>query len=300
LGSFLFENYYKLVDEEFKQELQSNDTDKIKSLIDSLFNWRCKCECSTNGCASVYDLSLKYYTTYKDLGGNLRIVPTKGYKSVIDKLISYHEPNFSSKLRLNSLIKKIMLCDRLKNNSDSNCQHCTFTNDSSKLVVLVDDLKNNSELVIICDNVLLTMSLGYLKSNLTEIIHPKEYLPEEKLTSINRLGFGTVNKLILIFDKEYWDENDSAWLLRQYKDKEFINRLKTPKAYETDWTEDIIDFDIIDGNLPGFLCWMNQNEYYEKLDDETVIDESTELLKNYLGKKDIPKPVKIFRYEFFL
>ncbi len=276
--------------------MESNESDKIKILIDSLFNWRCKCECSINGCPSIYDLSLKYYTAYKDLGGNLSVIPIKGYKSVIDKFISYHESEFYSKLRLNSFIKGIILCTKLKNNSKSDCQHCSYTTDSSKLILLVNDLKNNSELIIICDNVLLTMSLGYLKSNITGMIHPTEYLPTEKLTSIKRLGFGTCNKLFLIFDKEYWDKNlDSTWLLKEYKDKNFVNRLKTPKAYETDWTEDIIDFDIIDGNLPGLMCWINQNEYYEKLDDETVINGCIELLKKYLGRSDIPKPIKIFR-----
>jgi hypothetical protein len=293
----VYDNYYKLVDEEFKKEFESNESERFKSLIDSLFNWRCKCECSINGCQSIYDLSLKYYTAYKDLGGNLGVIPTKGYKSVIDKLISYHEPEFSSKLKLNSLVKRIILSNKLENDSESSCEHSLFTNDASKLVVLVNNLKKNSETVIICDNVLLTMSLGYLKSNLVDLIHPKEYLPIEKLTSVNRLGFGTCNKLFLIFDKEYWDKNlDSTWLLRQYKNNDFINRLKTPKSFETDWTEDIIDFDILDGNVPGFLCWINQNEYYEKLDDETVINGCINLLRKYLGRNDIPKPIKIFRF----
>lgn len=63
------------------------------------------------------------------------------------------------------------------------------------------------------DHVVYTGSLGTLKRRTVEFNPP---LPEWKLEAIDRLGFGVMNKVVLVFDKPFWDVNrDMFGLLRE-------------------------------------------------------------------------------------
>jgi len=53
------------------------------------------------------------------------------------------------------------------------------------------------------DAVLVTIPLGVLKENAHSLFDPP--LPDWKLNAINRLGFGNLNKIVLCFDKIFWD-----------------------------------------------------------------------------------------------
>jgi [histone H3]-N6,N6-dimethyl-L-lysine4 FAD-dependent demethylase len=53
------------------------------------------------------------------------------------------------------------------------------------------------------DAVLVTIPLGCLKETATNLFEPA--LPDWKLDAIKRLGFGNLNKIVLCFDKVFWD-----------------------------------------------------------------------------------------------
>ncbi|BFZ55832.1 hypothetical protein PYCC9005_002873 [Savitreella phatthalungensis] len=58
---------------------------------------------------------------------------------------------------------------------------------------------------IAADRVVVTSSLGVLKAGDIEFDPP---LPEWKLNAIRKLGFGLLNKVVLVYDEQFWD-NDS-------------------------------------------------------------------------------------------
>ena len=63
------------------------------------------------------------------------------------------------------------------------------------------------------DHVILTSPLGVLKDQSISFDPP---LPEWKLNPINRLGFGTLNKVVLVFNEIFWPEDrDMFGLLRE-------------------------------------------------------------------------------------
>ena len=67
--------------------------------------------------------------------------------------------------------------------------------------------------VINADRIVLTAPLGILKEGSVTFDPP---LPNWKLEPINRLGFGTLNKIVLVYDKPFWDvEQDMFGLLRE-------------------------------------------------------------------------------------
>ncbi|KAL8842537.1 MAG: hypothetical protein Q9170_000491 [Blastenia crenularia] len=63
------------------------------------------------------------------------------------------------------------------------------------------------------DQIILTTPLGVLKEE-SLIFDPP--LPKWKLAPINRLGFGTLNKIVLVYDRPFWDiDQDMFGLLRE-------------------------------------------------------------------------------------
>lgn len=63
------------------------------------------------------------------------------------------------------------------------------------------------------DRIILTAPLGILKEESLVFDPP---LPRWKLGPINRLGFGVLNKLVLVYDKPFWDvDQDMFGLLRE-------------------------------------------------------------------------------------
>ena len=126
--------------------------------------------------------------------------PTLGYQSVLDSLIAKNRVELHARLRLRHALKRILMCRKLLNSVDAHaCEHCKYSSDERQLVLLVDDLakgKKSEELVVLCDQVLSTMSLGYLKAHMRHgLVEPVDCVPSEKLAAIDRLGFGTVNKV---------------------------------------------------------------------------------------------------------
>ena len=66
--------------------------------------------------------------------------------------------------------------------------------------------------VIEADQIVLTAPLGVLKDNSIKFDPP---LPHWKQESINKLGFGTLNKVVLVYEKPFWDlDQDMIGLLR--------------------------------------------------------------------------------------
>jgi monoamine oxidase len=83
----------------------------------------------------------------------------------------------------------------------------------------LEDLKGKAEVfcengeVIQADKVVLTAPLGVLKQQSIQFEPP---LPDWKQAAISRLGFGLLNKIVLVFDEPFWDvDRDMFGLLRK-------------------------------------------------------------------------------------
>ena len=66
--------------------------------------------------------------------------------------------------------------------------------------------------VLDADHVVVTLPLGVLKAQAVEFDPP---LPEWKSGAVERLGYGLLNKVVLVYDEAFWDvDNDMVGLLR--------------------------------------------------------------------------------------
>ena len=158
------------------------------------------------------------------------------------------------------------------------------------------------DLIILCDNVVCTMSLGYLKENLINLIQPVSLIPSEKLLSVQRVGYGTVNKIFLFYDKPFWDSNLSGiqpiWLLDELKGDTILNKLEN--FNEDNWFESISYFSIVKEHKNILCAWLSGVQFFESFSDDKISRECTMVLRTFLANDQIPEPNKIVKYFTFI
>ncbi|KAI9866527.1 MAG: hypothetical protein M1813_001079 [Trichoglossum hirsutum] len=93
-----------------------------------------------------------------------------------------------------------------------------------------EDTEGDSKAIVDCDNgmiieadaVVVTLPLGVLKA---QSVSFEPVLPEWKTGPIERLGFGTLNKVVLVYEKPFWDEQrDMFGLLRRSEAGESLSQ----------------------------------------------------------------------------
>ena len=78
--------------------------------------------------------------------------------------------------------------------------HCLF----------IDQVKIHTSLgLLYSKSVLCTMPFSLLRANHGTLFHPS--LPMSKINSLNSIGWGTLNKIVLHFDSKFWPD-DCDWL----------------------------------------------------------------------------------------
>jgi hypothetical protein len=185
IGDGFYPEYIRQVQRIFRKNLASPAEAEFKKVVDGMYTWKCRSENVELGSFSLYGVSLKNYGVFVESpGAEMELL--NGYRTVLDAIIRPFSADFYSRLNLNSPLLKILLAPQL---ASAPCEQCKYTTDRSKVVLLFSDK------IVICDNVLLTMSNGYLKANLPTLVEPASYLTSDKLQALQRLGFGAVNKV---------------------------------------------------------------------------------------------------------
>ncbi|MBZ3880574.1 Spermine oxidase [Sciurus carolinensis] len=148
--------------------------------------------------------------------------------------------------------------------------------------------------VIPADHVIVTVSLGVLKRQYTSFFQPS--LPTEKVAAIHRLGIGTTDKIFLEFEEPFWGPECNS-LQFVWEDEAESRTLTYPPEL---WYRKICGFDVLypperyGHVLSGWICG-EEALVMEKCDDEAVAEICTEMLRQFTGNPNIPKPRRILR-----
>ena len=141
------------------------------------------------------------------------------------------------------------------------------------------------------DIVVFTGSLGVLKSQAKTLFHPA--LDNDKLEAIDKIGFGTVDKIYLEFEKDW--PRDIQWMSFLFKEPMNFTKEDAIK----DWTRFIGGVHILP-NAPNILSlWITGEaaKIIENMDIEKVKQDAMNLLRKFLGNveafKDIPDPINV-------
>lgn len=143
--------------------------------------------------------------------------------------------------------------------------------------------------VIQADKVLLTAPLGVLKKRAIEFVPP---LPDWKTGAIDRLGFGIMNKVILVFDKPFWDTTrDMFGLLREPK----VANSMSQADYIAGRGKFYIFWNCMKTTgLPTLVALMAGEAAHEaeRSTDKEIIGEVTSQLRNIFKDVAVPDPLE--------
>ncbi|KAG8513364.1 Spermine oxidase [Galemys pyrenaicus] len=148
--------------------------------------------------------------------------------------------------------------------------------------------------VIPADHVIVTVSLGVLKRQHASFFRPG--LPAEKVAAIHRLGIGTTDKIFLEFEEPFWGPECNS-LQFVWEDEAESRTLTYPPEL---WYRKICGFDVLypperyGHVLSGWICG-EEALVMERCDDEAVAEICTEMLRQFTGNPNIPKPRRILR-----
>ena len=142
---------------------------------------------------------------------------------------------------------------------------------------------------IAADKVVFTGSLGVLKHESIEFEPP---LPDWKTGAVQRLGFGVLNKVILVFEKPFWDtERDMFGLLRE--------PTKQGSMAQEDYAANRGRFYLFwncmkTTGLPVLIGLMAGDAAHQahNTPDEQIIAEVTNQLRNVFKNEAVPDPLE--------
>ncbi|XP_060526733.1 spermine oxidase [Cylas formicarius] len=267
------------------------NTRKLKEL---LFECLLKRETCISGCDSMNEIDLFEIGSYTELQGGNIILPG-GYSSILAPL--------ANAIPTEKIVKKCPVsniqwdCNKKLASKD----YASDSDDSASTVVehqsrsASSSRESSQEKAASChnveitcqdgkkffaDHVICTIPLGVLKHEAGTLFKPP--LPDYKLEAIDRLLFGTVDKILLEYERPFLHPSITEVLLlwEPADPKEDISKT---------WFKKIYSFSKISDTL--ILGWVSgkEAEYMETLPKDVVIEVCTMALRKFLNDPFIPK-----------
>uniref|UniRef100_UPI003AAD8E4C peroxisomal N(1)-acetyl-spermine/spermidine oxidase-like n=1 Tax=Centroberyx gerrardi TaxID=166262 RepID=UPI003AAD8E4C len=234
-----------------------------------------KVECCVNGTPTMDQLGLGAFGMYKCLPG-LDCTFPGGYEGVIKKLMSE------------------LPGDLVTYSRPVSCVHWDGpeTGGNPVTVECVDGER------IAADHVIVTVPLGYLKKHHPTLFRPP--LPLHKTHSVQRIGFGTSNKIFVEFDSRWWDA-DCEVIYLVWDDEE--NMVDQVSDIQRSWIKKMSEFTVLKPSerYGHVLCgWIagRESEYMETLPEQEVTHTVTQLIRRFTGNPTIT-PRRVLRSRWF-
>ena len=139
------------------------------------------------------------------------------------------------------------------------------------------------------DKVVFSAPLGVLKS---DMVHFDPPLPQWKRDAIRRMGFGLLNKLVLVFERPFWDiERDMFGLLRAPRSGNGAQQ----DDYKEGRGQFYLFWNCIDTcGLPVLIALMAGDSAFEaeKTPDQELVTQCLSQLRNVFGSANVPPPLE--------
>lgn len=139
------------------------------------------------------------------------------------------------------------------------------------------------------DRVIVTAPLGVLKEGSIQFEPP---LPDWKQDVITRMGFGLLNKLVLVFERPFWDtERDMFGLLRPHR----AGNGRKQQDYNAGRGQFYLFWNCIKtSGLPVLIALMAGDAAHEAevTPDNALVDSCISHLRRVFGDEEVPMPIE--------
>ncbi|XP_018364708.1 PREDICTED: uncharacterized protein LOC108762270 isoform X3 [Trachymyrmex cornetzi] len=258
------ENIGSVMRNRFEDYLHEKNNPPVeRKMKEEIFDWNVRFLLVDNCCHSLDDLSAVLWGKFKYVGGPEHLLFKSGYSSLTNLIVDNLDKR---KIRLSTPVEVI----HWRNFIDS-------PNDSPVIVKTFDGTE------ILADAVIVTCSLGYLKSNHQNMFQPP--LPNRLSIAIEDLGFGTINKIFLDFGEPWWQRGVNGFQLLWRRDADHSSL--------PEWTKYVTGFDVLPIHVATLIVWVGGRGacIIEELSEETIAEDCKNLLTRYVRYRDIP-PVR--------
>nr|XP_026490686.1 spermine oxidase-like isoform X1 [Vanessa tameamea] len=147
--------------------------------------------------------------------------------------------------------------------------------------------------VYTASNVIVTVSLGVLKERHSHLFLPS--LPQEKITIIEKISIGVMDKVILNFEKQWLPNGSFFGFIWKGEDKKKLSN-------DDYWTTRIFGVSTPMGSNTALTFWTSGDvgKMVETLPEDVVKRKVMELLRKFMGKNmTIPEPTDMIRSTWF-
>lgn len=261
---------------------QDEELVRNKQLVYAIFEWFLRYETIENCCDNMEEVSIQSYTDWTDLGEGTLLNFKHGYRS----LLSWFCKHFPSErwLLLNKQVLNVELMKMTQDDNDAdddrgNVTRWTDSNGRKHEWPIVVKYKGGG--AIACNHVIVTSSLGFLKKNMQTFFTPE--LPANKQELIKSIGFGTVNKIVLQFERPFWNESSGGGGIKLvWRDADFVGRHPFPI-----WCRDILAFDVVRRQPNLLIGWIGGMgaKLMEDQSDEIIGEVCLRILNKFLPKQ---------------
>ncbi|XP_058122909.1 peroxisomal N(1)-acetyl-spermine/spermidine oxidase-like [Anopheles ziemanni] len=274
LGDFFSQQYWN------KLQTDSAFEDVSRDLAEQFLVYYHNYERGYNAYDSWYEVAANESDSYVVSEGNqvLAWMGEKGFSTILD-IVSGNYPGIVdttlTPVPLDTLIKYGRFVTNIQWNATPNTTVLVTTDDGSHYEA---------------DHVIVTVSLGVLKENHQTMFTPS--LPTVNLDAIRGLYFGTVNKIVILFDAPIPSDFPNTLQLLWFE-----SDLQTLRKSEHAWTEAISTFFRIDNQPNVVAAWMNgiEGRQAELLPDETIIEGVQHILNIFANNIHFGKVQSIIR-----
>lgn len=280
LGDFIsaeFEQYIEMK----KLSLDKDELDERRKVID----WLAKQHpyLSAISCNKLTDVSVQGWNSLERLPKdsehiNDNIYMSEGFANFLEKV--FREKISDEKIQVNSPVKRISIHE-------------------DEQYVDVEVMRTNQELETYrADHVVCTQSVGCLKQSMHQVFVPA--LPHAKRMCIQKLGFGTINKIYLTFAQPFWDVDFETFNFlwnTDRTDKELKLQCLVNTSFDSHWCKSITGF-YVHPRLSNVLVTQiagDAAKYIEKISDDLLAQAFQELLSHFYPDNQAPKPKQLIR-----
>jgi len=249
-------------------ELMESDISSLSEKMQRVFYGAVRSEIEIPYAVDTNDISARALTTNDSFPGEDVVFPN-GMAQLTDVLADSLEIKYNTFVsKISYETDKVFVYTTKTQDIDPNrsCNAC-HSNSNASIIDSVD--------VLLADKVIVALPLGMLKSN-NVVFEPA--LPDEKLTAIDSLGIGTMNKVFLRFGENFWNK-DGYFFQYLKQDSSKIIEFFSPTPTGT-------------SNVIVAVFAGQQARTIEKMEDSNLLKLVMDDLREMFGN-DIPQPLEM-------